>query len=337
LDRLTDVTDVFGTAVGDGNHSTSFTYNDRGQVLVTTLPKDVSNGNTRHTITNVYNFDGTLQTKTDLLNHVTSYVYDDYRRLTSVTLPDRGDGTGAHTTSYYYNDPWANRTDYADTDAQASFVVLPSGKTTWNMYDDNRRKWWTTAGWYSGEDATTVFEYDAVGNVTKVTTPNQQPGQLYNGKSTQTSYDERNRPSSVTDALNNITAFTYDTAGRQNKITRPNNETITYDTFDAMNRVTQRTVKQTPGPDAVTKYTYYGPGQGQPVGSLKTMQDPHLTGTNYYKYEYDTMGRKKKLTYPPETRPNNGTQRTEQWAYDNAGRLQTFINRNGDTQTFDYD
>src|SRR5262249_27853348 len=220
LDRLTDVTDVFGTAVGDGNHSTSFTYNDRGQVLVTTLPKDVSNGNTRHTITNVYNFDGTLQTKTDLLNHVTSYVYDDYRRLTSVTLPDRGDGTGAHTTSYYYNDPWANRTDYADTDAQASFVVLPSGKTTWNMYDDNRRKWWTTPGWYSGEDATTVFEYDAVGNVTKVTTPNQQPGQLYNGKSTQTSYDERNRPSSVTDALNNITAFTYDTAGRQNKITR---------------------------------------------------------------------------------------------------------------------
>src|SRR5205823_3797580 len=99
-----------------------------------------------------------------------------------------------------------------------------------------------------------------------------------------------------------------------------------------------QTVKQTPEPDAVTKYTYYAPGEGQPVGLLKYFKDPRISSTSYYyKYEYDTMGRKKKVTYPPETRPNNGTQRTEQWAYDTAGRLQTFTNRNGDIQTFTYD
>ena len=89
----------------------------------------------------------------------------------------------------------------------------------------------------------------------------------------------------------------------------------------------------------MTKYSYYttADGQNAPIGLLKTMQDPHLTGSNYYKWEYDTTGRKKKLTYPPETKPNNGTQRIEQWTYDAVGRLQTFVNRNGDTQTFTYD
>src|SRR5207245_6483299 len=52
LDRVTDITDVLGTSLGDGNHTTSFTYNGRGQVLVSTLPKDINNGNSRHTITN---------------------------------------------------------------------------------------------------------------------------------------------------------------------------------------------------------------------------------------------------------------------------------------------
>jgi hypothetical protein len=52
-DRVIDITDVLGTTVGDGNHTTSFTYSDRGQVLVTTLPRD-PNDNVRHTITNAY-------------------------------------------------------------------------------------------------------------------------------------------------------------------------------------------------------------------------------------------------------------------------------------------
>jgi RHS repeat-associated protein len=333
LDRLTDITDVFGTAVGDGNHSISFSYNDRGQVLVTTLPKDVNNGNSRHTTTNAYNDDGTLQNKTDQLNQMTSYTYDDYRRLTSVTSPTRGFGdNSAHTTYCYYYDPFGSppsRVNYADTNAQPSFVFVPSGKAIWNMYDNNWRKWWTTIGWNSGEDATTIYAYDGVGNMTWLTNPRSI--------NTHIIYDERNRPSEIDDVYGNATSFQYDTAGRRKKITRPNNETITYDTFDAMNRVTQLTASQTPSPNAVTKYVYYAPGEGQPVGFLKTMQDPHLAGTNYNKWEYDTMGRKKKLTYPPETKPNNGTQRTEQWTYDAAGRLQTFVNRNGDTQTLTYD
>ncbi len=330
-ERVSDVTDVFGTAVGDANYTTSFSYNLRGQMLVTTLPKDPVD-NTRHMVTNVYNPDGTLQSTTDQLNHTTSYTYDDYRRVLSVTPPVRGYGDNSpHTTSFYYYDPAGNRDNYADTDSQASYVALPSGKVTWTVYDANRRKWWTTVGAGSGDDATTVFEYDSVGNLTKVTAPNQQPGQQYAGKSTQTSYDERNRPYQITDALNNTTRFTYDTAGRKKSITRPNTQVITYDTFDNMNRLTQQTAIQNPDPPAVTKYTYCT------SGLLNTMKDPRLVVLNNgetYTYEYDLMGRKKKLTYPKDSL---NVRRTEQWSYDAAGRLQTFTNRNGKLQIFEYD
>ena len=80
------------------NHSTNFDYNDRGQVTVTTLPW--ING-VRYTISNTYNSDGTLQSRTDELGHLTSYEYDDYRRLKSVTPPVRGAGdTGTYTTQF---------------------------------------------------------------------------------------------------------------------------------------------------------------------------------------------------------------------------------------------
>ena len=52
-----------------------------------------------------------------------------------------------------------------------------------------------------------------------------------------------------------------------------------------MNRVLQQNVTQTPGPLAVTKYTYY------PSGLLNTMTDPH-NSTDSYTYTYDLMGRK---------------------------------------------
>ena len=194
------------------------------------------------------------------------------------------------------------------------------------IYDANWRKSSETVGYGSGDDATTSYLYDGMGNVTWLTNPR--------GKSTAFYYDEQARSSEVHDADGKITTFKYDTAGRKKSISRPNGQAITYNTFDVMNRVTQQTTTQSPDPDAVTKYVYYAPGEGQPVGLVKTMQDPHLTGTNYYKWQYDTMGRKTKLTYPPDSL---NVQRTEQWSYDTAGRVQTFINRDNKTQTFNHD
>jgi RHS repeat-associated protein len=313
---VSGITDALGSSSGDPNHTTSFTYNTRGQVTVTTHPTDPVDG-VRHTITNTYNnSDGTLQSTKDELNHTTSFAYDDYRRMRSMTTPTN------HTTNYFY-DANGSTDDYQYADSNVTWLVLPSGKKTKTVYDQNRRKLSVTASVGTSDAATTSYGYDAGGNLTTVTNPLSHV--------TTTAYDQRNRPSSITDALNNTTTFTYDTAGHKKSVTRPNGQSITYDSYDAMNRLLQQTATQTPEPNAVTKYTY------TQAGLLATMQDPRLValGSSYkYTYAYDTTGRKTSVTYPPDS---GGTQRTETFTYDTAGRLATFKNRNGKVQTFTWD
>jgi RHS repeat-associated protein len=311
LGRVSRVSDAL-------SHSTDFDYNDRGQLMVTTLPWYIG---TRYTISNAYNADGTLRSKTDELGNLTSYTYDDYRRLKTVTLPVRGDGSGTHTTSFYYGaNPWDGVADYRLTDANATYVVLPSGKKTKILYDDNRRKSTATIAPNTLDETTTSYGYDAMGNLTTVTNPRNYV--------TTTVYDQRNRSSSVTFG-GQTTTFQYDTAGHRKTITRPNGQVITYASFDEMNRVLQQNVTQTPDPLAVTKFTYY------PSGLLNTMQDPHLSsGSDNYTYAYDLMGRKQRVTYPLDS---TNVHRTEQWSYDEIGRLYQFTNRGGKVQTFTYD
>jgi RHS repeat-associated protein len=332
LDRVSGVTDVFGSTAGDPNHTTNYTYNQRGQVRITTLPVDPVDARP-HTIVNTYNTttsnpDGTLASVTDQLGHVTSYTYDDYRRSKTVRTP--GHNT-ALTTSLYYD---ANGTgdDYTHTDANVTHSTSPGGVKTTTTYDENKRKTAAIVGDGTSDAAKTSYGYDNVGNVTSVIAPNQQPGQPFADKSTTSFYDNRNRLRSVTDALNKTTTFTYDAAGRKASVTRPNGQTITYDSYDAMNRLLKQTVEQALDPDAVTKYTYY------PSGLLHTMQDPRLVAisSSYnYSYIYDLMGRKTRLTYPPAT--DGGAATLESFTYDDAGRLGTFRNRAGKIQTFTYD
>jgi RHS repeat-associated protein len=323
LDRVSGIADAL-------NHSTNFDYNDRGQVTVTKLPWI---SGVRYTISNLYNADGTLQRRTDELGHITSYGYDDYRRLKSVTPPLRGAGdNGIYTTNFYYDANGAVD-DYRFTDSNVTWIKPPSEKKTKIVYDGNRRKTSVTIGHGTGNDATTEYGYDYVGNLRTISNP--QPGRV----NLTINYDERNRPYQVILGPSQTATISYDAAGRRKTVQRPNGQTITYDTFDAMNRVTQLTVIQTPDPDAVTKFTYYTTtdGPNAPVGLLKTMKDPRLVQLNNgqaYTYEYDLMGRKKKITYPKDSTNSN---RTEQWAYDTVGRLDTFTNRANKVQTFSHD
>jgi RHS repeat-associated protein len=322
-DRVSGVTDVLG-------HTTSFNYNDRGQLTVTTLPPDPVDGQ-RHTIKNYYNPDGTSYAKENELHQATNYTYDDYRRLKTVTPPVRGFGdtnTNTTTLSYYVN---GVLDDYSHTDSNVCWVHLPSGKWINTVYDDNRRKTSATVGWNTPDAAMTSYGYDAMGNMTSVTNP-------LNHNNVVTAYDERNRPSSIT-VGGQATNFTYDTAGRKKTITRANTQVITNVSFDTMNRVLLQSatnISQGNNYNMVTQYEYYAPGEGQPVGFLKTFRDPDLYGTNdKYSYAYDTLGRKSTVTYPAE--PVTGVHRTEVFSYDTAGRLATYQNRAVKTQTFHYD
>jgi RHS repeat-associated protein len=328
LDRVSSVHDAM-------NHVTDYQYNDRDQITLVTLPTDPVD-NTRHTIVYAYNNtgsnagDGTLISVTDQLNHVTSYTYDDYRRLRSVTPPVRGAGdNGTYTTWCYYDDNGIAN-DYKFTDSDVTWVKLPSGKKIHAVYDDNRRKTSVTVAPGTADEATTSYLYDPAGNATWVTNP-------LSHNNVHRLYDARNRPYQITLGLSQTTSITYDTAGRTKEIDRPNGQVITYDNFDAMNRVTQQTATNTRGganQNIRSSYSYYASG---PANLLNTFQDPHLFGgSDQYTFYYDPIGRKRSVTYPLDS-SNPPAHRIEQWSYDAAGRLYQFGNRGGKVQTFSYD
>jgi RHS repeat-associated protein len=329
LDRLNAVTDALGSGLGDPNHTTNYTYTSRNQVFVTTLPADPVDG-IRHTITNNYNpVDGTLASVVDQLGHQTSYTYDNYRRTRTVTSP--GHNT-PETVSVFYG-PTDSGDDYTYTDSKPTFIKSPTGKETAIAYDDNRRKKSVTAAYGTPDAATTSYNYDANGKLTSTVSPNEQPGQQYAGQSSSTSYDERSRAYSSTDALGHVTSKTFDAGGRLASITRQaNGQVTTFDSYDSMGRVLQKTVSQSPDPAAVSKYIYY------PSGLLHTFQDPHLVAlgsTDSYSYVYDSLGRQQSLTYPKAS--PSATPTVESWHYDTAGRNDTFTNRAGIVATASYD
>jgi RHS repeat-associated protein len=330
VNRLSGVTDALGTGAGDVNHTTSYAYNARGQLTSTTKPTDPVDGQ-RHTITNVYNADGTIASVTDELGHVTSFTYDDYKRPLTKTTPQRAAGDNTPRTTYAFYDANGTGNDYTHTDPNVTHLTLPGGEKTTTTYDANFREISVTFGDGTSDAAKITYGYDNTGNLTSIVSPKEQPGQPYVGQNTMASYDERNRSASVTDPLGNSTSCTYDSAGRKASVTRANGQVITYDSYDAVNRLLQQTVKQTPDPDAVTKYTYFA------SGLLHTMQDPHLVANNSsynYNYAYDQMGRKTGVTYPPDS---GGAQRSEAWHYDTAGRIDTFTNRAGNIETLTMD
>ncbi len=317
------------------NNTTTFTYNNRGQLLTATPP------GAAHPITNTYNpnGNGTLVSLMNELQHTTSYGYDDYKRLTSVTLPPPSGGPSPSPTTTSYDHNGGTGADYTHCDPNPTRVTLPSSKITKTVYDNNLRKSSVTVGYGTGDAATSGFIYDSNGNLKKVTDPKQNVTQNY--------YDQQNRLTDVDDPMVNdattphknsnghTISYIYDQANNVHTKLNANNQLLSY-AYDSMNHVTQVTAPQTPDPTAITKYTYYTTGLSS--GLLHTMQDPHLTQINssaVYTYSYDLVGRKTNLAYPPAD--SNSSAKNESWSYDTAGNVGTFTNRAGNVQTFSYD
>ena len=131
-DRLSGVTDARGSYPGDPAYTTNYEYNARHQLTRTTHPTDPATGQ-RYTIQNVYDMQtGTLTSTTDELGHTTSYTYDEYKRVLTVTNP-----MGETTTNYYALD-WAN--PLIHTTNSIKYTVSPMNKNIVFDYDANFRK-----------------------------------------------------------------------------------------------------------------------------------------------------------------------------------------------------
>ena len=308
-DHVSTVTDPKGNV-------TTLSHNEIGQTTIVQHPGD-------HQITDgyVYNVDGTLDYKSIQLTATTwaetHYIYDDYKRLRTVTDPLQ------HVTNYWYSTIGAASGDLTHTDSNVTRLVLPSGMVTQTLYDENLRQGSTTVGYGSGEGAKTSYTYDEVGN-RKTTIDPKGATWTYN-------YDARERLINVVDPLvadrnnnNHTIDYTYDAANNKLTEQRANNQVISYDSYDNRNRLLQMTVQQAPTADAVTTYTWSN------SGNMLSMVDPKL---HTYSYDYDRLNRLVTLTYPVF----NSGHPTESYLYDIAGNLYQFTNRNGDVQTFTYD
>lgn len=326
--RLSGVTDWRGTGSGDLNYTTSYDYNLRGQLTKITHPVDPYTG-ARYTSQKSYNADGTLATATDENGHTTSYGYDDYKRVTSVSPPPAYDGDPLpRTTFFYYDRNGGTATDYTHTDSSVGNVTTPRGNTVKTWYDYNLLKRTVTEG-AGNEAGTTTYTYDFAGNLKTVKDPAGQATGLY----TEYFYDERNRLFAANDPIGSDrgtqTGYTvkwmYDAGGRKASEQRANDQLITYDSYDPMNRLLQQTVQRDDSVADITSMTYY------PSGNLHTFTDARQ---KTYTYGYDDLSRRTSLTYPLDTW---GVARTEIYHYDLANNMDTYTDRSGAVQTFTYD
>ena len=178
----------------------------------------------------------------------------------------------------------------------------------------------------------TVFDYDAKGNLIKITDPQEFFGPNF----TEFSYNQRGLVTKTKDTFGNTTSFSYDTLGNLTRVTDPlmNITEFTYDTrgnvtrtrdplgrlslfqYDPMNRLTQVTDADT----ETTHYTY------DSSGNLTQVQDAQGRKTQY---EYDALNQLLRVIHPDLT--------TDEFRYDEAGNLTRSVDRKGEVMKYRYD
>ena len=256
------------------------------------------------------------------LRQRTSYTYDDYKRVLTVTNP-----LGKTATNDYAVTEGNQTQCHQHTSNSPYWVTTPAGIKTHNVYDGNWRRTSTTAA-FGTLNLTTLFGYDNNGNQTQVTDP--RGGYLGDPLYTTTSgYDNRDRKTSMTEApntsLGRTTVWHYDAANNIYQIDRPD-ATQEIKTYDDMHRVLTDTVPKSANPavNIVTTFNY------NPSGTLNWVRDGE---GHTYNFTYDAADRKLSMTYPSTGGPTS----TQSWAYDDAGNMQSRITAGGEGKVFYYD
>jgi RHS repeat-associated protein len=254
------------------------------------------------------------------LRQRTSYTYDDYRRVLTVTNP-----LNQIVTNTYTPTNGTNTSPYVHTTGSIYTTTTPTGIVTQNIYDANFRKTSTTQGYGTPIAATTQFIYDVDPNRGYTFIGQLVATQDPKGNRTGYVYDTRNRKITEIDALNQTTQWFYDGVSNVTEVVRKDG-THEDKTYDQMNRVLTDTVPQTNTINVTTTFTYY-PGNVQYGGLMKQVidADGHITTFT----AYDPSGLKTTVTYP------NGD--THGFTYDNDHNLISRRTVNGTTQNFTYD
>jgi len=346
----TDVTDAL-------SHVTRYIFDTSlGRNVVTRVEGLCSCGGGGGSQVQTWAYDNQLNvtSKTDALNHATSYTYDgNGNRLTET------DAVGTVTYTYNGFAEMLTRTDQLGGvttntyDGQGNLLTTTDALSHTTTLTYNAQGQVSTATDARGK--VTSFTYDTSGNTTRRTDANSIITFFF--------YDARRRLTKVRDGLSRSTLYAYDAAGRVNKVTHPDLSFVSF-TYDLAGRRTIVTDERgnpanyaydgayrlTSVTDAANHATSYG---YDAMSNRTSMTDALSRVTNY---DYDDFNRLIKITYPPATTgatrlfetlvydaAGNVTVRTDTagrvttTAYDNINRVSGTTDANNKTTTFTYD
>ena len=280
----------------DGNE-TSFARDYAGRLLESTDPLG-------HTNAWTYNAQGGLLSRTDPLGNTTTYTRDTNNWLTRIDYPDGGfeswtrDGGGRPLTHLHRNGGTSTFAYYATNEPGGFPGDL---KTRTDPLGHSTTYEWTPSGLPAAvTDArgnTTRFAHDWRGQLLAVTNAD--------GTARFWRFDAFGNLTNAVDELGRTTTWTYDSYARVTAVTDP------------LGRTTSLEYGRTPG----------GCGCGVLDETVTRITDP---AGKVVEYAYDRSGRRTNETLAAGT----PAAATTAWTYDNAGRLSTQLDANGNLHTW---
>lgn len=316
------------TSTDPNGVTTTNSYDSRGNLLTSSTPLLSATGSTLATRTTIYAHStsahpGDLTAVTNPNGNTTTFSYDSYGDLTTVTAPPSPENASGDRTTYTYNTDTGWRTSMVSPRGNLPGATAAAYTTTYG-YDQNglpsltRDSLWSPTAPTQHQTSTT---YDLDGNVASVSDGNGRvtsyvrdadgeviTTNLPNGLATHQTWTANGQLATVTDTLsrvttytynsvdelitskdplNNITSYGYDLAGRRTLITAPG-ATCTGTPTAGCTSTTYNAANQ------VTAVSYLD-GATAGISSVTYDADGHRTGqtdaSGTSSYTFDSLGR----------------------------------------------
>ncbi|MEV0775967.1 DNRLRE domain-containing protein [Streptomyces sp. NPDC050428] len=315
-----DAADQIVSATGPANNNTAprtstYTYDRAGNLLTTTEPKGTAttSDTTDYATTNAYDEIYQLISVVDSAGDKISYGYDNVGNVNKVVDPKKNATTDTSdvtsSSEYDLNHRVVKISDAAgkftrqtyDKDGLVLTRTDKENHTTTITYDERGKQSEVKAPYDGTTARSTKYEYDQVGNTTKVITPRGSATSTSDDFTARTTYDELNRVERKYQP--------YDPAdSRYNKA-----DVYTETTYDALGQVTKTSLPPSQGQTVrnITTNTYFDNGW------LKRSKDPWSIETEY---EYDNLGKQSKRT---SSAADGSSNRTMTWSYYLDGSLKS--------------
>lgn len=353
------------TSITDRNgHTTTFTYDSRGNVTSKRDPDDLAHlnyGGVTIVEYNDPNFPDLPTEKIDALGNVWTYEYDEHGNLLGQVDPNGNqriwtyNSFGQKLTEQDERGPEYVTQYIYDTDGLLIETIDPNGNHTWYGYDDLWRMTSVTNGRASSPgdpNHTTIIAYDNADHIISVTDPITSESYQYDNIGNRThvtngrghtilyQYDNNNNLTKVERIIpsgpNQVTRYTYDELNRKISETDPNGNVTTYE-YDAAGRLTRETNAE--GNEITHTYDAQGNALSITDGNdVTTMYE--YDALNRKVHQYDELGNHWYWQYNKLgqlTKHTDAMGSETRYEYDELGRLISIINDANNSTEYEYD